>query len=149
MKISAAAITAIILFLGYSQSSISAMPVLVSPRHSAAEYGSEWVRTELYFGGNKPDGSTVNSSEWQNFVDGTVTPRFPEGFTVLTGYGQYRGNDGVIVHEESKVLIILYSRKQRKAADIKIEEIRSEYKRRFLQESVLRIDLTRSVRVDL
>lgn len=47
--------------------------------------GETWRRTELYFGTGKPDGSAVTSQEFEDFVDEIVTPRFPDGLTLLTG----------------------------------------------------------------
>lgn len=47
-----------------------------------------WNRTELYFGTGRPDGSVVSDAEFQQFVDIQVTPRFPDGLTLLAGYGQ-------------------------------------------------------------
>lgn len=107
----------------------------------------KFIRTELYFGRNIPTGGTVSESDWQKFVDEVVTPRFPDGLTVLDADGQWRGKDGSIAREESKVIVLLYPRKQRKAMNAKIEEIRSEYKKRFAQEAVMRIDVTKSVEV--
>jgi hypothetical protein len=107
----------------------------------------KFVLTELYFGRNKPGGGTVSDAEWQAFADEIVTPRFPEGLTILGAMGQWRGKDGSIAREESKVVVLLYSRKVRRAVNSKIEEIRSEYKKRFQQESVMRIDITKSVSV--
>jgi hypothetical protein len=107
----------------------------------------KYIRTELYFGRNIPTGGTVSDLDWQKFVDDVVTPRFPDGLTVLDADGQWRGKDGSIAREESKVIVLLYPRNQRKAMNTKIEEIRSEYKKRFAQEAVMRIDVTRSVEV--
>ena len=107
----------------------------------------KFIRTELYFGRNIPNGGTVGESDWQKFVDEVVTPRFPDGLTVLDADGQWRGKDGLIAREESKVIVLLYPRKDRKATNAKIEEIRAEYKKRFAQESVMRIDITKSVEV--
>lgn len=107
----------------------------------------KFIRTELYFGRNIPTGGTVSESDWQKFVDDVVTPRFPDGLTVLDADGQWRGKDGSIAREESKVIVLLYPRKQRKAMNTKIEEIRTEYKKRFAQEAVMRIDVTKSVEV--
>jgi hypothetical protein len=107
----------------------------------------KFIRTELYFGRNIPAGRTVSELDWQKFVDEVVTPRFPDGLTVLDADGQWRGKDGSTVREESKVIVLLYPRRQRKAVNAKIEEIRSEYKKRFAQEAVMRIDVTKSVEV--
>jgi len=37
------------------------------------------VRTEVYFGLSAPDGSRINASEFQKFIDEVVTPLFPAG----------------------------------------------------------------------
>ena len=107
----------------------------------------KFIRTELYFGRNIPQVGNVTEEDWQRFLDDVVTPRFPDGLTVLDADGQWRGKGGAIAHEESKVIVLLYPRKQRKQMIVKIEEIRSEYKKRFAQEAVMRIDITRSVEV--
>src|SRR5690242_10421816 len=65
----------------------------------------KFIRTELYFGRNIPTGGTVSESDWQKFVDEVVTPRFPDGLTVLDADGQWRGKDGSIAREESKVIV--------------------------------------------
>jgi hypothetical protein len=106
-----------------------------------------YYRTELYFGRSKPDGSIVTDEAWDKFLNDVVTPRFPDGFTVLDGAGQYRDKAGRIVKEPSKVLVFLYSRKNRKTSSVAIDEIRAEYVRLFNQESVLRMDFQKSVTV--
>jgi hypothetical protein len=68
-----------------------------------------------------------------------VTPKFPDGLTLLTGEGQWRDSSGEIVEEHSYVLILLYPPNDKEAND-EIEEIRQDYKRAFEQESVLRVD---------
>ena len=101
--------------------------------------GELWNRTELYFGSEKPDGSDVTDRQFRAFVDEYVTPRFPDGLTLLTGFGQFRNSSNVIVKERSRVLILLYPRNDRDAHH-EIEEIRAIYKEQFQQESVLRVD---------
>lgn len=73
------------------------------------------------------------------FVDREVTPRFPEGLTLLSGYGQFLDSQGVIEKERSTVLIILYPLTSADASK-KLDEIREVYKRDYRQESVLRVD---------
>ncbi len=114
------------------------------PRTAAAE---KFIRTELYFGRSKPDGTSVSDEEWDKFLAEIVTPRFPDGFTVLEGYGQFRDTSGKIVKERSLVLVLFYSRKLRKPNGQKIEEIRTAFKKEFQQQSVLRLDFAGSVRV--
>jgi Protein of unknown function (DUF3574) len=96
------------------------------------------VRSELVFGRLKPDGSVVTDAEWRTFVEEQVTPRFPDGFTVLDVLGQYRGRDGRIQAEPSKILLIIHGLDARPRAAI--QEIRDAYRRLFQQESVLLIE---------
>ena len=100
--------------------------------------GELFWRTELFFGLSRSNGPDVTEEEFQHFVDTEVTPRFPDGLTLLTGRGQFKGSTGTIIQEGSKVLILLYpfNHKSNKA----IEQIRDAYKDTFQQESVLRVD---------
>jgi hypothetical protein len=99
-----------------------------------------FFRTELYFGSNKPDGSVVTPEEFQRFIDAEVTPRFPDGLTMITGQGQFRGSNGTVQKERSVLLILLYPTQTGRASGQKIEQIRTAYERAFQQESVLRAD---------
>ncbi len=96
---------------------------------------------------DKADGGQVSVEDWNKFLEREVTPRFPDGFTVLEGFGQYKDSAGKIVREASKVLILFYPNKTRKTSSQKIEEIRANYKKQFRQESVLRLDFIKSVQV--
>lgn len=97
--------------------------------------GEPTVRSELLCGRNRPDGSVVTDQEWQAFVAEQVTPRFPDGFTVLDAVGQYRDRAGRIVTEPSKLILLLHPGEARHHAAI--QEIRDAYRRQFQQESVL------------
>jgi Protein of unknown function (DUF3574) len=99
-----------------------------------------YVRTELFFGKSIPGGGTVTDAAFAQFLDQEVTPRFPTGFTVVSARGQYRETNGVINHEESVMLILLYPRGSASDASEKIDEIRALYDKSFRQESVLRED---------
>lgn len=112
-----------------------------------AAKAQKFYRTELYLGRSRSNGPIVSDEEWSGFLSDTVTPRFPDGFTVIKAAGQYRDKTGAIISEPSEVLIILYSASSRKESRAKIEEIRTAYIQRFGQESVLRVDLPKSVRV--
>ncbi|MGB7207112.1 MAG: DUF3574 domain-containing protein [Pyrinomonadaceae bacterium] len=116
-------------------------------RATTAAKAEKFLRTELYFGRSKPDGSIVSDEDWSRFLAEIVTPRFPNGFTVLQANGQYRDKSGKIITEPSEVLIFLYDRNSRISSRRKIEEIRSAYMKQFSQESVLRMDMPKSVSV--
>ena len=86
----------------------------------------------------RPDGTVVSDAEWRTFVAEEITPRFPDGFTVFDALGQYRGRDGQIISEPTKVLLIVHGRDARLRASV--QELRDVYRRRFQQESVLLIE---------
>lgn len=120
----------------------------LEPTLGVAAYAPDrYYRTELYFGLAKPDGSEVTAEEWAKFLADEVTPRFPAGFTVIEALGQYQGDDKKIVKEKSRVLILLYEKKDRKRISVKIDEIRAAYKKAFQQESVMRLDMRQTVDV--
>ena len=59
--------------------------------------GEVWPETNLYFGSSKPDGTAV-TPEFNNFLDHKVTPRFPDGLTLLVGLGECRNSSGTILN---------------------------------------------------
>ena len=96
------------------------------------------ARVELLFGAASAGDQTRSDAQWRQFVDEVVTPRFPDGFTELTGQGQWRRPDGVITREPSRVLLIWYTPSAHSGADI--DAIRAAYTARFAQASVMRVD---------
>lgn len=92
------------------------------------------VESRLYFGMSRPDGGQVEAPQWRDFLTREVTPRFPDGFTVLDGYGQWRSADSRIIAERSKVLIIIHPSTDENAKAL--AAIKSAYVKRFRQESV-------------
>ena len=102
--------------------------------------GSEpWVRGELYFGLPSDDGAASGEERFGEFLDTEVTPRFPDGLTLLTGLGQWRSSStGEISQQESALLIILYPADLSGETSARFEEIRDAYETQFDQESVLR-----------
>ncbi len=99
--------------------------------------GNIYARTELYFGLSKPNG-VVTEEEFQNFINTEVTPRFPNGLTLLSGKGQFWDSTGTLIKEGTKILILLYTFNNENS--IAVEKIREAYKKTFQQESVLRVD---------
>ncbi len=91
----------------------------------------------LYFGMARPTGGTVSREEWSDFLRTAVTPRFPDGLTAWPAAGQWRGNDGQIVREDSYVLTLLHAADA--ATERDVQAIMAEYKARFAQEAVLRV----------
>ena len=94
------------------------------------------VHDLLYFGAVKPTG-VVTPAEWAEFLKSAVTPRFPQGLTVWQASGQWRGSDGVVVSEASRVLNLVHPSDA--ANEKAVLEIIAVYKSQFQQEAVLRV----------
>ena len=92
---------------------------------------------ELFFGRNIGDRVGVSEADFQSFVDQELTPRFPDGLTVLDAAGQWRGAAGVVGREPSKVVILALP--GRTGDEAKLDAVRAAYKTRFSQEAVLMV----------
>lgn len=110
----------------------------IEPQSRRPLVGEIWARTELYFGTDRP-GANVTDAQFMQFVDKEVTPRFPDGLTLLGGYGQFLNSNSRLIKERSKVLILFYPLNLKNANE-KIQDIQDRYKKMFQQESVLRSD---------
>jgi len=117
-----------------------------SPALSCAVGDSALLRETLYFGRNRP-GGTVSDREWQSFLADVVTPRFPQGLTVMEGVGQWRSADTSAVEQERSEIVTLFH-PATEAARRSVHEIALEYKRRFQQEAVLRERTPTCVRLE-
>ncbi|AUX30540.1 MULTISPECIES: DUF3574 domain-containing protein [Sorangium] len=107
-------------------------------REATCDSGAPMIRTELFFGMDRFDEPDVTQEEWQEFVDTVVTPRFRDGLTQFDVDGQYLATTEELIREDSRLIMLLHDGSQ--AASDSIEAIREDYKARFDQESVLRID---------
>jgi Protein of unknown function (DUF3574) len=92
------------------------------------------LRTTLYFGLARPKGS-VSELEWQVFLRDEVTARFPEGLTVWEAEGQWKGSEGTIAHERTKVLLLVHP--DTSGARESVQTVIAHYRQKFEQESVL------------
>lgn len=92
---------------------------------------------QLFFGRNIGDKPGVSEADFQKFVDDEITPRFPQGLTVLDGGGQWQGAENRLIREASKVVVLVFPKGQGRMT--KVEEVRKAYKQRFHQESVLTV----------
>ena len=94
-----------------------------------------WTQVELYFGRGLGGDAIVSEEAFEDFLDGIVTPLFPDGLSVVDVAGQFRDSEGTIVREPTKLLIVLVPDADVVAADV--ETIVAAYKERFDQQSVL------------
>lgn len=91
---------------------------------------------ELLFGRNVGPRVGVSEAAFASFVAAEITPRFPDGLTVIDAKGQWRDSErGGIVREPSKIVQIIFADDVIKRADL--DAIADAYKRAFRQQSVL------------
>jgi hypothetical protein len=89
------------------------------------------VEVDLYFG-------EISPPQWTAFLDEEVTPRFPDGLSVIDVSGQYRNRQGAIGRERSKLLVIVVFDAPAHAS--RVQAIVDSFRRRYKQESVLRVE---------
>jgi len=93
------------------------------------------VRDALYFGRSIPGGGVVSDSAWNAFLAEVVTPAFPDGFSILSGKGQWRGADGTIASEEGFIFTVHHP--EGDSGEAKVLQIAERYRVIFHQEAVL------------
>jgi hypothetical protein len=92
-------------------------------------------RIELLFGRNIRGHAGVGEAAWTKFLAREITPRFPDGLTVVDAAGQWRDPaTGRIAREPSRLVIIMTAGNA--PVDDKIAAIAAAYKQRFHQKSV-------------
>jgi len=123
---------------GQSTSAVTAPARQGDQAHPSHTTG--WVDTRLYFGlgpADRPERG-VSEAQWRDFLDKEVTPRFPDGLSVVDVYGQWQGkNETAPQRLRSKLLIIDYPDTAENRA--KIDAIRSAWKQRTGDQSVLKV----------
>jgi hypothetical protein len=92
-------------------------------------------QVELLFGRDIGDRLGVSDDDFHQFLDSELTPRFPNGLTVLDAAGQWRSPSGQAVREPSKLVILALPGAA--GGEDKIDAVRVAYKTRFAQEAVL------------
>lgn len=95
------------------------------------------VQVDLYFG-LAIKGREIGEAEWAAFLAQEVTPRFPDGLSVIDVAGQYRTPSGHITRERSKLLVVIVPDPVGHLT--KVQAIVDAYRRQFDQLSVLHVE---------
>lgn len=135
MRARAIVVTAMVFVLGLAVG--GGLTTVIAQRAVPDECGTAaaaQVRTTLYFGTARPNGS-VSELEWQMFLRDEVTARFPEGLTVWDAEGQWRAPRGGVEHERTKVLLLVHP--DTRVARQSVLAVIDRYRKAFEQESVL------------
>ncbi|MFA5984312.1 MAG: DUF3574 domain-containing protein [Methylococcaceae bacterium] len=96
-----------------------------------------YIVEHLYFGTQPSNNNVVTPHLWSDFLETSVTSRFPDGLSTWQASGQWRGKDEVLVHESTYILNVLHPDDE--PSETAIRAISNEYKQRFKQEAVLRV----------
>ena len=113
------------------------MPALPAEPPPCPAGTDRYTEYRLFFRRDQGDAEVVTDAAWHAFLAGEITPRFPDGLTVLDAAGQWRTASGAVVRERSKLVLILAE--PGAAGMHRTDEIAEAYKRTFGQESVLRV----------
>jgi hypothetical protein len=90
---------------------------------------------ELLFGRDIGKRVGVSETAWRNFVAHEITPRFPDGLTIVAATGQWRDPArNRIVREPSRLVMIVLPGNSDDQA--RLAAVVDAYKRRFQQQSV-------------
>ena len=103
-----------------------------------ADGGELWHEYRLFMGRGSGGTEVVSDEDWAAFLADTITPRFPDGLSVIDVAGQGANADGTLERERTKLLLVLVPPADETALN-RINEIGAEYQRRFTQDAVLRV----------
>ncbi|WP_167755679.1 DUF3574 domain-containing protein [Vitreimonas flagellata] len=113
-----------------------AQPAPAPSAEACAAPAEDHAVAEMYFGRNIGETLGVTDEEWRAFVDGEISPRFPNGLTIDDVDGQWRDTEtGAIVREPSKRLTLVLTDAARDQAAL--EAIAAAYRTQHEQQSVM------------
>lgn len=93
------------------------------------------ISAEMFFG-RSVNSHVVSEREFAAFLATEITPRFPDGLTVIDARGQWRDDKrSAIVREPSKLVKIIFADDAQRRVDL--DAIAESYKQKFHQQSVL------------
>jgi hypothetical protein len=90
---------------------------------------------ELFFGRAIKGREPLTDAEWAEFAAQTITPNFPDGFTVFDGEGQWRNpQTGQIAGSPTKILLV--AAKPEPDLARRLSAVIDAYRAQFHQQSV-------------
>jgi hypothetical protein len=95
------------------------------------------LAVELMFGRSVEGRVVVPDRAWAGFLAREVTPRFPEGLSVVDAAGQYKAQGGQVLHEPSKLVVVIAPDKPE--THDHIAAIKAAYKKEFRQQTVVAV----------
>lgn len=105
-----------------------------APRPQACPAGQTPLRTaQLFLSAKAP--AKLDERDLRRFVDQEVTPRFPDGVTIVNGGGKWKGSENRLIREADKVVLLVLPASG--AGPTQVEAVRTAYRTRFKQEPVV------------
>lgn len=97
--------------------------------------GQPMLVFELFFGRSVAGRGDVTEREWTTFIEDTVTPALPNGFTVFDARGAWLSpRTGRTIHEATKVILVALP--DTAAGREAVNQLRAVYGKRFNQQSI-------------
>ena len=115
--------------------SLAAITVANAPATACDAPQRPMQQIELMFGRNIGGHLRVGEAAWSRFLAQEITPRFPDGLTVLSAVGQWRNPAGGRVMREPSKMVVIVTADDAAVRD-RIAAIVAAYKQRFHQRSV-------------
>jgi hypothetical protein len=105
------------------------------PARCGAGLGQPMRAFTLFFGQSVRDRADVTPAEWRNFIEDTVTPALPNGFTVFDARGAWLSSRAErTVHEATKVIVVALPDAPDSLSAV--NRVRAAYETRFNQQLV-------------
>lgn len=107
---------------------------LRQPQPPACPAGQEYLSTAQLFLGRKAAPPYLTDADLRAFVEAEVTPRFPDGVTLMDGGGDWSGSENRLIREAQKVVLIVLPER---GASARLAEVRAAFKARHGADSVV------------
>jgi len=106
-----------------------------APQSCATGTGAPTLIVDLFFGKAIPGRSDLTDTEWNHFLDDTVTANLPDGYTVMDAYGAWINPvTHATAREATKFLLVAVP--DTPASLAAVARIRGTYQLRFHQQLV-------------
>jgi hypothetical protein len=133
----ALALSSVIALAGCAAAPPPSLPASPRPAPYACLLPAErrMLVAELFFGRGSNRRAPPTDAEWAAFAARTITPNFPDGFTVFDGAGQWRNpRTGRLVRSRTRILLVA----ARRTPDLarRLSAVIDAYKNEFHQQSV-------------
>lgn len=92
------------------------------------------IVARLYLGQSNAAGA-IPPQQFDEFIDTVVTPKFPDGLTLIPANGRWRAPDNTLVRERTIVLELIYP--DNETGRTNVLAVIEQYKQRFRQHAVL------------